>query len=85
MKYGEGPAESVVHGPRTSSLRHWWLTQCFSKLPFHSQTYAASWSDGTPVSTNLEKAALKHSNNNNDENNAKGMKLHVINQGITTG
>ena len=23
MKYGEGPGESVVHGPRTSSLRHW--------------------------------------------------------------
>ena len=22
MKYGEGPGESVVHGPRASSLRH---------------------------------------------------------------
>ena len=29
---GRGPGESVVHGPRTSSLRHWgYLHQNFTK------------------------------------------------------
>ena len=36
MKYGEGPGESVVHGPRTSSLRHWREVNNRSRLTVYS-------------------------------------------------